>query len=193
MCHLFMCFLILKYLIVITSDILEKKHRYNYGNLRCVGLLYNSQAYLATSSACFARSLACFTRSLADLGMLLQGPRSLTSKRNPPTCCLISCDAKGVVYHQVSYMEAWWYTTPLASHLIRQQVGGFLFNVGLLGPCKSMPRSAKDVASMPRTLQSMPRTAEDIAKHAQELQSKPTHLRFPQCSMQFMMENSLCH
>ena len=24
--------------------------------------------------------------------------------------------------------------------------GGFLFNVGLLGPCKSMPRSAKDVA-----------------------------------------------
>ena len=57
---------------------------------------------------------------LADLDMLLQGPRSSTSKRNPPT-------------------------TPLASQLIRQQVGGFLFNVGLLGPCKSMLRSAKDV------------------------------------------------
>ena len=67
--------------------------------------------------------------SSADLDMLLQGPRSLT--------------------------------TPLASQFIRQQVGGFLFDVGLLGPCKSMLRSAEDIASMPRTLQSMPRTAED--------------------------------
>ena len=25
---------------------------------------------------------------------------SLTSKENPPTCCLISCEAKGIVYHQ---------------------------------------------------------------------------------------------
>ena len=32
----------------------------------------------------------------------LQGPRSPTSKKNPPTCCLISCEVKGVVYHQVS-------------------------------------------------------------------------------------------
>ena len=40
----------------------------------------------------------------------------------------------------------WWYTTPLASQLIRQQVGGFLFDMGLLGPCKSMPRTAEDVA-----------------------------------------------
>ena len=31
-----------------------------------------------------------------------QGLRSLTSKKNPPTCCLISCEAKGVVYHQAS-------------------------------------------------------------------------------------------
>ena len=103
---------------------------------------------------------------LANLGMLLQGPRNPTSKRNPTTCCLISCEVKGVVYHQVSYMEVWWYTTPLASQLIRQQVGGFIFDVGLLGPCRSMPRSAEDFASMPRTLQSMPRTAEDVAKHA---------------------------
>ena len=50
----------------------------------------------------------------------------------------------------------WWYTTLLASQLIRQQVGGFLFDVGLLGPCRSMPR----------TLQSVPRMAEDVAKHA---------------------------
>ena len=35
-----------------------------------------------------------------------QDPRSLTSKKNPPTCCFISCEAKGVVYHQVSY-KAW--------------------------------------------------------------------------------------
>ena len=38
-----------------------------------------------------------YATSLADVGMLLQGPRSPTSKRNPPT-------------------------TPLASQLIRQQV-----------------------------------------------------------------------
>ena len=34
-----------------------------------------------------------------------QGPRSPTSKKNPPTCCLISCEAKGVVYHQVSILR----------------------------------------------------------------------------------------
>ena len=75
---------------------------------------------------------------LGLLGMpFSQGPRSLTSKKNPPTCCLISCEAKGVVYHKVSYMKVWWYTTPLASQLIRQQVGGFFFDVGLLRPCKN--------------------------------------------------------
>ena len=31
-----------------------------------------------------------------------QGPRSPTSKINPPTCCLINCEVKGVVYHQAS-------------------------------------------------------------------------------------------
>ena len=72
------------------------------------------------------------------------------------------------MYHQALiyiYIETWWYTTPLASQLIRQQVGGGggFFDVGLLGPCK---KHAKDVASMPRTLQSMPRAAEDVAKHA---------------------------
>ena len=83
-------------------------------------------------------------------------------------------------------MEAWWYTTPLASQHIRQQVGGFFFDVGLLGPCKkcmprtprtlqSMPRTPRTLQSMPRTLQSMPRTlqsmprmAEDVAKHAED-------------------------
>ena len=32
----------------------------------------------------------------------LQGPRSPISKKNPLTCCLISCEAKRVVYHQAS-------------------------------------------------------------------------------------------
>ena len=59
--------------------------------------------------------------------------------------------------------------------------GGFLFDVGLLRPCRSMPRSAKDLAKHAEDLaKSMPRLAEDIAKHAKKLQSKPTHLRFPQ-------------
>ena len=34
--------------------------------------------------------------------------------------------------------------------------GGILFNVGLLGPCKSMPRSAKDLAEH----------TNDLVKHA---------------------------
>ena len=48
-----------------------------------------------------------------------------------------------VVYHQVSYMEAWWYTTPLASQLIRQQVGGVFFDVGLLGPSEKACRGGR--------------------------------------------------
>ena len=34
--------------------------------------------------------------------VFLQGPRSPTSKIKPPTCFLINCEAKGVVYHQAS-------------------------------------------------------------------------------------------
>ena len=49
-------------------------------------------------------------------------------------------------------MKAWWYTTLLASQLIRKQVGG-IFDVGLLGPCGKHAEEAEDVASMPRTLQ----------------------------------------
>ena len=102
-------------------------------------------------------SQACLATSSADLGILFQRPRHPISKRNPPTCCLINCEAKEVVYHQVSYMDVWWYTILLASQLIRQQVGGFLFDVGRLERCKSMPRSAKDIA----------KHAEDVAKHAE--------------------------
>ena len=83
-------------------------------------------------------TLACFFKVLR-----------VPHRRNPPPiCCLISCEAKGVVYPQASIYEVSWYTTPLASQLIRQQMGGGggFFDVGLLGPCKSMPRSAKDLA-----------------------------------------------
>ena len=54
--------------------------------LGLLGMLRNVLGMLATSSA----SSACFP----------QGPRSPTSKIKPPTCFLISCEAKGVVYHQ---------------------------------------------------------------------------------------------
>ena len=32
-------------------------------------------------------------------GAVVTKAQSPTSKENPPTCCLISCEAKGVVYH----------------------------------------------------------------------------------------------
>ena len=53
-----------------------------------LGMLCNVLGMLATSSA----SSACYP----------QGPRSPTSKIKPPTCFLISCEAKRVVYHQAS-------------------------------------------------------------------------------------------
>ena len=37
-------------------------------------------------------------------------------------------------------------STPLASQLIRKQVGGFIFDVGLLGPCGKHAEEAEDVA-----------------------------------------------
>ena len=70
-------------------------------------------------------------------------------RETPPTCCLISYETKGVVYHQVSYMEAWWYTTPLASQLIRQQVGGISLRCGT-----------------PRTLQKHAEVGQGRCKHA---------------------------
>ena len=76
------------------------------------------------------------------------------------------------------HMEAWWYTTPLASQLIRQQVGRFFFNVGLLGPCEKACRGRQGrcqaclercktclgrceaCRGRPRTLPSMPRSCQ---------------------------------
>ena len=98
-------------------------------------------------------------------------------RKNPPTCCLISCETKGVVYHQTS---------------IYMKLGGTLlpwlhsFNVGLLGPCENACRGgrgcckhAQDVAKHAQDVTKHAEEAEDVAKHAQELPSKPTHLRFP--------------
>ena len=64
----------------------------------------------------------------------------------------------GFTAYKEASIETWWYTTPLASQLIRKQVEGFIFDVGFLGPCEKHAEEAEDVASMPRTLQSMPRT-----------------------------------
>ena len=83
--------------------------------------------------ACLATPRHAWQRPRRPRHAYLQGPRSPTLKKNPSICYLISCEAKGIVYHQVSYMKAWWYTTSLASQLIRQQVGGGgFFDVGLL-------------------------------------------------------------
>ena len=67
----------------------------------------------------------------------LQRPRHALQRPWPTSTCF--CKVLGVY-------GTWWYTTPLTSQLIRQQVRGFLFDMGLLRPCKSMPRSAEDVA-----------------------------------------------
>ena len=76
------------------------------------------------------------------------------------------------------HMEAWWYTTPLTSQFIRQQVRGFFFDVGLLGPCEKACRGRRGrcqaclerckkclgrceaCREWPRTLPSMPRSCQ---------------------------------
>ena len=63
-------------------------------------------------------------------------------------------------------MEVWWYTIPLTSQLIRQQVGEFSSMWNFKDLAKMHAEDVENVASMPRTLQSMPRTAENVAKHA---------------------------
>ena len=77
----------------------------------------------------------------------------------------------------IKIMRAWWYTTLLTSQLIRKQVGGFIFDVGLLGPCGKHADEAEDVASMPRTLQSMPRTLRSMPRRPRTLPSMPRRPR----------------
>ena len=68
-------------------------------------------------------------------------PRTLPSM---PKSCQASLHILGS--HIKRAMEAWWYTTPLTSQLIRQQIGGYFFDVGLLGPCGKHAEEAEDVA-----------------------------------------------
>ena len=91
----------------------------------------------------------------------LQRPQHALQGPWPTSACF--CKVLGVY-------GTWWYTTPLTSQLIRQQVEGFLFDVGLLGPCRSMPRSAKDLA----------KHAKDLAKHAEDL-AKHVEVRRGRC------------
>ena len=126
-----------------------------------------SSACFTTSQACFATSQACLQRPRRPRHAFLQGPKSPTSKKNPPTFCLISCEAKGVVYHRAS--ETQWYTTPLASQLIRQQVGGFFFDVGLVGPCKNACRGRRERC---KHAQDVAKYAQDVAKHAENVRGR---------------------
>ena len=57
--------------------------------------------------------------------------------------------------------DAWWYTTPFASQLIRQKVGEVFFRCET-SRLQSMPRSTNDVA----------KHAEDVAKHAEDGQGR---------------------
>ena len=57
---------------------------------------------------------------LGMLGNVLGRPRHALQRPRH------ACNVLGML------QKAWWYTTPLASQLIRQQVRGLFFDVGLL-------------------------------------------------------------
>ena len=74
-----------------------------------LGMLGNVLGRPRHASQCPRHALQCprhaSQRPRCPRHAFSQGPRSPTSKKNPPTCCLISCEAKGVVYHQVSILR----------------------------------------------------------------------------------------
>ena len=136
---------------------------------------------MATTSAnlgMFYNVLGMLCKVLGMLCKVLGRPRhafcnvlGAPHRRETPPCCLISCQGKGVVYHQASIYETWWYTIPLALQLIRQQLGGFFSDVGLLGPCEKACRGClgcckaclgrcEAYRGRPRTLPSMPRSCQ---------------------------------
>ena len=57
--------------------------------------------------------------------------------------CRLAWQLLGMLGNVLGMLQTWWYTTPLASQLIRQQVGGFFFDVGLLGPCEKACRGGR--------------------------------------------------
>ena len=115
---------------------------YYCGNLRCVGLLGNSQACLATSSAVLGMHCKVLDMLCSVLGVLGNVLGVL-----------------GMHFSKVlGVMEAWQYTTPLASQLIRQQVRGVFLRCGTPRTLqKCMPRTPRTLPSTPRRLQSSKR------------------------------------
>ena len=87
-------------------------------------------------------------------------------RKTPLTCCLISYEAKGVVYHQASIYETRWYATPLTSQLIRQQVEEFFFDMGLLGPYKNACQGRRGRC---KHAQDVAKHAQDVAKHVEDV------------------------
>ena len=130
-------------------------------------MLGNVLGIQATSLAVLGRPRHALQRSRHACNVLgwprhaLQ-PKRPTSKENPPTFCLISYEAKGVVYHQVSLwsQETWWYTTLFTSQLIRQKVGGLSFDVGRLGckACRGQLRTLQACQGRCKACRGRPRT-----------------------------------
>ena len=56
------------------------------------------------------------------------------------------------------------YSLGFTAYKVASGGGGVLFDVGLLEPCRIMPRSAKDLAKHAKELA---KHAEDVAKHAE--------------------------
>ena len=98
--------------------------------LQLLGMLGNVFGMLCNVLGMLCNVLGMLATSSAVLGMFQQGPRSLWYT-TPLTSQLIRQQVGGFLFD----VGTWWYITPLVSQLIRQQGGGFLFDVGLLGPC----------------------------------------------------------
>ena len=88
-------------------------------------------------------------------------------KPPPPTCCLISCEAKGVVYHQVSN------SLGFTAYKAASEGGGFL-------RCGTPRTLQKGMLRTLRTLQACLGRCKACRGWPRTLPSKPTHLRFPQ-------------
>ena len=108
---------------------------------------------------------------LGLLGCFPQGPRSPTSKIKPPTCFLISCEAKGVVYHQASIYENLVVHYSLGFTAYKEASRGFYLRCGTprtlrepcrggRGRCQGMPRTLQSMPRRPRTLPSKPRSCQ---------------------------------
>ena len=100
---------------------------------------------------------------LGLLGMpFSQGPRSLTSKKNPPHLLPYKLWSQRSSVPQSFIYESLVVHYSLGFTAYKAASGGVFFDVRLLGPCKKgMPRT---LPSMPRTLQSMPRTLRSMPR-----------------------------